>query len=152
MRGSSGGPAVSSRPSPARSSSSPPIGCWRLGPRAGGLAGDARRQRRWYETLLATQRALADEVPLPTALARLRGLLLARLPGAEIALAVRDGPRLAVAGGETVGPGSAVAAVLDTGAPRFVPDVGAGPRPRRALVVPLLAPGETICSPAVRRP
>ncbi|HEV8642933.1 MAG TPA: ATP-binding protein [Methylomirabilota bacterium] len=122
-----------------------------LGPLVGALAGDARRQRRWYETLLATQRALADEAPLPTALARLRGVLLGRLPGAEIALAVRDGPRLAVAGGETVGPGSAVAAVLDTGAPLFVPDVGDGPRPRRALVVPLLAQGETIGALCVER-
>jgi signal transduction histidine kinase len=78
-------------------------------------------------------------------------VLLGRLPGAEIALAVRDGPRLAVAGGETVGPGSAVAAVLDTGAPLFVPDVGDGPRPRRALVVPLLAQGETIGALCVER-
>src|SRR2546428_1894526 len=250
MRGSSGGPAVSSRPWPARSSASPPIGCWRwgdvgaevasaaargmssrglasatalalalaaiaalepsldpgpaspfrhlygapvvvvalrfgaiggglaaiaavllqaprllahladaglsaivvddlityltllgLGPLVGALAGDARRQRRWYETLLATQRALADEAPLPAALARLRGVLLGRLPGADIALAVRDGPRLAVAGGETVGPGSAVGAGRGTGRPRLGPGPRAWPPPPRGPGLPPLGRG-----------
>lgn len=122
-----------------------------LGPLVGALAAAARRQRRWYETLLATQRALADEAPLPTALARLRGVLRGRLPAAEISLAVRDGPRLVVAGGQSVVPGSAVAAALATGAALFTADTGGGSRPRRALVVPLLARGETIGALAVER-
>lgn len=122
-----------------------------LGPLVGGLAGEASRQRARYETLLVAQRALDEAAPLPLALARLRGALLARLRGAEVALAVRDMGAIVVTGGPEMAPGSAVAAGLQGGAPLFVADADGGLRPLRALVVPLVAGGEVIGVMAVER-
>jgi signal transduction histidine kinase len=121
------------------------------GPLVGALAAAARRQRARYEMLLAAQRALAGEAPLPEALARLRAALLARLGGDALALAVPDGDRLTVAGAEQVAAAAPALRVLETGRPLFVPDSGGRPRPRRTLVVPLLARGETIGVLALER-
>lgn len=121
------------------------------GPLVGALAASGRRQRTGTDTLVAVQRALAEEAPLPVALGRLRALLGARWAGAELALVVRDGDALAIAGGSRVAPGSAAARVLETGAPLFVPDTGGGARPRRAFVAPLMARGETIGALALER-
>lgn len=122
-----------------------------MGPLVGALAGAAARQRSRYETLLSAQRALAEEAPLTGALARLRAVLAARLDGAAVALAVRDGEGFVVVGARGLAPGSPAARVIETGRPVFIADTGQGPRPRRALVVPLLARGETIGVLALER-
>jgi signal transduction histidine kinase len=122
-----------------------------MGPLVGALAGAARQQRARYETLLAVQRALALEAPLPDALARVRAALSVRVGGDALALVVRDGPRLVLAGAQRVAAGSPAARVLATGRPLFVADTGQGRRPRRALVVPLLTRGEMIGVLAVER-
>ncbi len=110
---------------------------------AGHLVDQARAQRRRYETLLAVQRALAEDVPLETALGRLRLCLARSLAaaggGAEVAVVVRDGERLAVAGGEAPAAGSLAAAALEAGQALFVADTGTARRPRRAFATPLLA-------------
>src|SRR2546428_14049613 len=59
MRGSSGGPAVSSRPSPARSSSSLRIGCWRRGDVGAEVASAAARGESSRAPASATALALA---------------------------------------------------------------------------------------------
>jgi two-component system sensor histidine kinase KdpD len=100
------------------------------------LARGARRQRARYETLAAVQRALEGETPLDLALARVRAGLQARLD-ATVGLVVQDGSRLAIAGAATVVKGSAVARVLTTGRPLFVPDLGGHRGPRRGFVAPL---------------
>jgi signal transduction histidine kinase len=122
-----------------------------MGPLVGALAGAADRQRSRYEALLAAQRALAEDVPLPNALERLRATLGARLDGATVALAVRDGEGFVVTGARAVAAGSPAARVIETGRPLYIADTGQGPRPHRALVVPLLAHGETIGVLAVQR-
>jgi signal transduction histidine kinase len=122
-----------------------------LGPLVGSLAAAARRQQARSETLLALQRTLAEEERLPVALERLRALLGARLGCSALALAVRAGEGLVVAGGTRVAPGSAAARVLETGAPIFAADVAGRGRVRRALVVPLLARGESIGVLALER-
>ena len=108
-----------------------------VGVLSAGLAAGARRQRARYDTLLAVQRAVDGDAPLDVALPRLRACLEARL-GGTVGVALADGARLAVAGGAGVAPGSAVARVVATGTPLFVPDVGGGDRPRRCFVAPLL--------------
>ena len=117
----------------------------------GRLASLATAQRKRSETLLAVQRALAEEAPLEIALGRLRACLAARLGVDAVALVVRHEDRLAVAGGGPVVAGSLAAEVLATGTPRFVPDVGGHARPRRAFVAPLLAGGEPIGVLSVER-
>ncbi|MGH7325019.1 MAG: sensor histidine kinase [Candidatus Rokuibacteriota bacterium] len=121
------------------------------GPLVGALASAARRQRARIDTLIAVQRALVEDAPLPVALARLRALLVARWAGADLALVVRDGDTLTVAGGDGVVAGSAVARVLATGNSLFVPDIGGGPRPHRVFVAPMLARGATIGVLALER-
>jgi signal transduction histidine kinase len=122
-----------------------------LAPLVGVLASEARRQRARYETLVAAQRAVAGDAALPLVLGRLRGVLLARVPGGEVAIALRDGPEIVVSGGDGVAPGSAVDAVLCGGAPLFVPDAGGGLRPRRVLVVPLAVRDDVVGALAVER-
>lgn len=117
----------------------------------GRLASSARAQRRRSETLLAVQRVLTEEAPLEIALGRLRACLASRLEAHAVALSVRHDDRLAVAGGSVVVPGSLAMEVLDTGTPRFVPDVGGHARPRRAFAAPLLVGGEPIGVLAVER-
>jgi signal transduction histidine kinase len=117
----------------------------------GWLAAFARAQRQRFETLLAVQRVLAEEVPLEIALQRVRGCLATRLGIASIGLVVRQHGEIAVAGGGPLVPGSLVATVLETGQPRFVPDTGGTARPRRAFATPLLAAGEAIGVLAVER-
>jgi signal transduction histidine kinase len=114
------------------------------------LAGGARRQRARYDTLATVQRALDGDTPLDLALARLRACLQSRLDAA-VGLVVHDGTRLAVAGGATVARGSAVARVLASGAPLFVPH-GSGPGPvRRCFVAPLGGRGGVVGALAVER-
>jgi signal transduction histidine kinase len=122
-----------------------------VGTFGGALAARVRRMRARYETVLATQRALAAAGPLELALARLRAVLAARLAVSDVGFVVRDGDRLVVSGGASVAPGSIAAEVLATGAPVFVPDAEGGPRPRRVFVTPLLAGGTTIGALAVER-
>jgi len=99
-----------------------------VGALSGALRTRAGRHRRRYETLVTIQRTLAEETTLDVALARLRTALAGRLRVDDLALVARDGPRLVVAGGDQVVPGSLVARVLDTGTPRFVGDTGGGCR------------------------
>lgn len=119
---------------------------------SGTLAAQAAHQRDRYETLVAVQQTLALDVPLDHALRRLHGCLARRLRGATVGLAVRDGERVVVAGATRITPGSVGATVLASGAARYVADVGGGPRPRRAFVVPLVAGATTIGVLAVERP
>jgi two-component system, OmpR family, sensor histidine kinase KdpD len=114
------------------------------------LARVAQRQRARYETLAAVQRAVDGDTPLDLALARLRACLQMRLD-ATVGLVVHDGARLALAGGARVGRGSAVARVLASGGPLFVPH-GGGPGPvRRCFVAPLAARGGVVGALAVER-
>ena len=122
-----------------------------LGGLAGALRTRATRQAARYATLVAIQRALADDAPLDVALARLRALLIARLAMADVALVVRDGDRLAIVGGEAVAPGSIVSRALQHGEAIFITDTEEGMRPRRALAVPLTASGEDLGVLAVER-
>jgi signal transduction histidine kinase len=117
----------------------------------GALATAARRQRRRYGTLLAIQHVVAEARPLTETLERLRALLAERCEAAALALVVRDAEGLAVAGGERVVAGSAVARALVSGKPVFVSDTGTDARPRRVLAVPLLAQGQAIGVLAVER-
>jgi signal transduction histidine kinase len=114
------------------------------------LARGAERQRARYETLATVQRAVDGDTPLDLALARLRACLQARLDG-TVGLVVHDGTRLALAGGATIARGSAVARVLASGAPLFVPHAG-GPGPvRRCFVAPLAARGGVVGALALER-
>jgi len=122
-----------------------------LGWLAGALRTRASRQAARYVTLVAVQRTLAADAPLDVALARLRAVLLSRLAMADVALVARDGDRLALAGGATVAPGSLAARALERAAAVFVSDTGDGPRPRRALAVPLTAGGLGLGVLAVER-
>ena len=121
-----------------------------VGVSSGALAAAVRRQRARYETLVAVQRAVDGEAPLDVALGRLRACLEARLAGA-VGLAVREGDRVALAGGAAVAPGSPVARVLVAGGPLFVPDLGGGARPRRCFVAPLVGRGGTTGALALER-
>jgi signal transduction histidine kinase len=114
------------------------------------LAGGARRQRARYETLATVQRALDGDTPLDLALARLRACLQSRLD-ASVGLVMHDGTRLAVAGGATVARGSAVARVLASGAPLFVPHDGGPGALRRCFVAPLSGRGGVVGALAVER-
>ena len=127
------------------------VGLLLAGTLGGRLAWYAASQRRRSDTLVAIQRALAEDVPLETALERLRACLAERLDVDAVALAVRQDERLVVAGGGPLAAGSLVAQVLVTGIARFVPDTARGPRPRRAFAAPLLVAGETIGVLAVER-
>jgi two-component system sensor histidine kinase KdpD len=121
---------------------------------AGGLGGalvsEAARQRARAQTMLHVQASLAGEAPLDVALPRVQACLSRRL-AAEVALVVRDGSRLVVAGGAAVAPGSAVARALEAGAPVSVADAGGGRAPCRVLSRPLVAGGEVIGALAVAR-
>ena len=114
------------------------------------LAGGVRRQRARYETLATVQRALDGDTPLDLAVARLRACLHARLD-ATVGLAVHDGTRLVVAGGASVARGSAVAHVLVSGAPLFVPDAGGRGALHRCFVAPLGGRGGVIGALAIER-
>jgi len=121
-----------------------------LGPALGALASESQRQRRRYETLLAAQRALADEQELDVALRRLRAALEPRLDAA-VAIVARDDERLVVTGGETLESASPAAFALHGGVEVFVADAAPGSRPRRSLSVPLLARGASVGALVVER-
>jgi signal transduction histidine kinase len=104
-----------------------------------------------FVLLLATHRALAVVDDLVLLLGRMGAGLGRRLARTEVALVVREGEDLIVAGGESVAPGSVAASVLEAGQPVFVSDAGNGPRPRRVFATPLLAGGETIGALVVER-
>jgi signal transduction histidine kinase len=118
---------------------------------SGRLASHARRARERHETLVAVQQVLAGDVALDGVLPRLRACLLGRLAMDDLALVVRDGERLIVAGGDEAAPGSPVRHVLDVGSPWFCPDAGGGRRPIRVVVVPLTAGGRTLGALAAER-
>lgn len=122
-----------------------------MGALAGMLAAIARRHRTRYATLLAVQRALAEEAPLDIALGRLRACLQARLGPAVLALVARDGDRCVIAGGDRIAAGSMVASVLGDGQSVFVRSVTASSPPRQLFVVPLTAAGATMGALAVER-
>jgi signal transduction histidine kinase len=122
-----------------------------VGVLGGTLTTRAGRLRARYEANLVTQRALAEDIPLELALGRLRAALARCLRASDVGLVVRDGERLVVTGAASVAAGSVAARVLATGAAAFVPDTGAGPRPRRVFVAPLVAGGATIGALALER-
>jgi len=122
-----------------------------VGTLSGALRTRVGRHRRRYETLVALQRALADEATLDVALTRLRAALAGRLGFDDLVLVARDGARLVVAGGDRVVPGSLVARVLDSGIPELVWDAGRDVRSRRAFAAPLVAGGQAIGVLAVER-
>ena len=121
-----------------------------VGTLSGALAGGVRRQRARYEMLATVQRALDGDTPIDLAVARLRACLQGRL-GATVGLAVHDGTRLVVAGGARVARGSAVAHVLVSGAPLFVPDAGGRGALRRCFVAPLGGRGGVVGALAIER-
>src|SRR5262249_43725134 len=107
-----------------------------VGVACGALAAGVHRERMRYEALVAVQRAVDGDAPLDVVLVRLRACLEGRL-GGIVSLAVRDGERVALAGGATLAATSPVARVLSAGAPVYVPDLGGATRPRRCFVAPL---------------
>jgi len=117
----------------------------------GALAARARCQRRRYEALLAAQRVVAADAPLPVVLARLRAVLTHRLGADALGLVLAEPGGPLVCGGDRLDRVSVAARVLDRGEPAFVRDSGGGPRPRRVLVVPLTAAGITIGALALER-
>jgi len=121
-----------------------------VGVSSGALAAGVRRQRVRYETLVAVQRALDGEAALDVTLVRLRTSLEARLAG-TVGLAVRDGERVALAGGAVLTSGSPAARVLSAGGPLFVPDLGGAMRPRRCFVAPLVGRDGTTGALALER-
>ena len=121
-----------------------------IGLSSSALAAGARRERARYETLVAVQRAVDGEAPLDLVLVRLRACLEAHL-GGVVGLAVRDGERVALAGGAAVVPGSPVARVLAAGAALYIPDHGGGDRPRRCFVAPMVGRGGTTGALALER-
>jgi signal transduction histidine kinase len=121
-----------------------------VGALSASLASGVRRQRVRYETLATVQRALDGDTPLDLAVARLRACLQSRLD-ATVGLAVHDGTRLAVAGATNIARGSAVARVLASGAPLFVPNGGGRGGLRRTFVAPLGGRGGVVGAMAVER-
>jgi signal transduction histidine kinase len=117
----------------------------------GALADQARAQQARCELALGVPRLLGGDAALETALGRLRAWLERRLGASGVALVVREGDGVIVAGGDGVAPGSVVARVLDTGAAVYVPDAGAGGGLRRAFVAPLVAGEGVIGALAVER-
>jgi two-component system, OmpR family, sensor histidine kinase KdpD len=122
-----------------------------VGALGGALRTRAGRLSQRYETLVAVQRALAEDTTLDVALARLRAALVSRLGVDELALVARDGAQLVVAGGDHVAPDSLVARVLAGGGPRLVRDTCTSGRARRAFAVPLAAGGHAVGALAVER-
>ena len=115
------------------------------------LAVGVRRQRGRFETLVAIQRSLEGEVPLPVALVRLRACLDARLD-AQVGLAVRDGTRVAVAGAvEVVRRARRWPGCSTTGCPAVRGRYRRRDGPRRCFVTPLGAGGPTIGALAIER-
>ncbi len=108
----------------------------------GALADGVRAQQSRAELALGVPRLLGDDAPLDLALGRLRAWLQTRLGATAVALVVREGEGVVVAGGHGVAAGSVVARALDTGTAIYVPDTG-GTAVRRTFVVPLVA-GEGI--------
>jgi two-component system sensor histidine kinase KdpD len=115
----------------------------------GSLATRARCQRERYETLLAVQRALATPEPLERVAPRLDAVLAHRLGVAAAGLVLDDGR--VVPGEDALDPRSLAAHVLRQRAPAFVADTGTDPRPRRAIVVPLVSTGEVVGALALER-
>jgi signal transduction histidine kinase len=117
---------------------------------AGGLVAEARRHRERYQIAVEAQAVLSGSEDLAESLERLRGALSERLR-AEVALAVREGDSVLVAGATHLDPASLAAGVLATATAAFVADIGGGVRARRAFVTPLLARGQIIGVLALER-
>ena len=119
-----------------------------VGALTGALVDRSRRDRARYETALAVQRALSDGAPLEATLVNLRRALREGLGMTDVGLLVLEGDR-AVTSGPL--PAAAAARVLESAAPRFIADAGGHPRPRRQVVAPLVARGETVGVLSVER-
>jgi two-component system, OmpR family, sensor histidine kinase KdpD len=119
------------------------------GAAVGSLAARARRQRERYDALRAVQRALADPATLELTATRLASIVTQRLRVEAAGLVLDDGR--VVAGADYVHPRSPAAYVMAHREPMFVTDAGAGPRARRAVVVPLTSVDETVGVLAVER-
>lgn len=122
-----------------------------LGALIGSFQDEARGQRRRYEALVEAQRVLSEEQPPAAPLDALAACLRQRLRWADVAVVARDEDAALVSDGRALVAGSAVSAVLATGAPLFVPDAGGEPRPRRAAVVPLVADRDVVGALAVEQ-
>jgi K+-sensing histidine kinase KdpD len=117
----------------------------------GALASRARRQRRRYEALLAAQRAIAEPRTLESLLGRLRAVLAYRLAAENVGIVLLGPSAPAVSGGEGLEPASLATRVARTGEAVYVADAGERDRPRRTLVVPLTATGDTVGALAIER-
>ena len=117
----------------------------------GVLSTRARRQRRRYEALLAAQRAAAEPAALPIVLARLRAVLEHRLEAGPIGLVVIERGQPVLSGAEAMSSDSLAARVITTGEPTYAADAGQDAPPRRTLVVPLTAGGQTVGALALER-
>jgi signal transduction histidine kinase len=102
----------------------------------GALTTRARRERGRYDTLVGIQRALADDVELTEAVARVRATVATGLVSTVVALVLTDGEDEGCAGDAGV-TAADVAEVATTGQPRFLPDLGGGSRVRRAMLAPI---------------
>jgi signal transduction histidine kinase len=109
-----------------------------VGSLTGVLVTWARRQHVRFETLVRLEDAVTAEPAWPGAVDRVSATLSAAVPRADVAVLVRDGSGLLASSSrpELLG-APAVADVLASGAPRFVPDTGGHARPHRLLAVPL---------------
>jgi signal transduction histidine kinase len=114
---------------------------------AGGVVGalrtHVRRQARRLALLVAVQRTLARDDGLDVLSRRLRALLIARLRLADAALVLGAGEG-AWDHGTPPHPDSPAVQVARTGEAVFVADTGAGMRPVRSGIVPLVGAGGPI--------
>ena len=108
----------------------------------------SRLDHRHYAAALAIQRTIVDGVRLEDMLERVRRILQPVLKMDEIGILVLEGPHRVAAGSLPI---PVVHGVLATGVPRFVPDAGGLPRPRRQLVAPLVGGGDPVGVLAVER-
>lgn len=122
-----------------------------LGALIGSFQDEARGQRRRYEALVEAQRVLSEEQLPAATLDALAACLRQRLRWADVAVVARDEDAVLVSDGRVLAAGSAVSAVLASGTPLFVPDAGGEPRPRRAMVAPLVANRDVVGALAVEQ-
>lgn len=120
-----------------------------VGVLAGSLTDRARRQRERYETVLALQRALSAARPLAEGLELTNRALRALFRAETVEAVVRcdDGTYLGANGPRCIAPGTAGAWVATRGESLHLPDapgVTAPGRPRRVVVVPLVAGGHLV--------
>ncbi|MBI2205470.1 MAG: DUF4118 domain-containing protein [Candidatus Rokubacteria bacterium] len=120
-----------------------------VGSSTGALAAWATREQRRADLLVLLQRALTGDVGLADAVERARTAIQTALD-ADVAVLVGDGDGAVTAGRPGVPPGVIDAVVAD-GRARWLPDVGAGVRPERAVVAPILVGGRALGVVVCRR-